>query len=76
MRSSTLAAIGDKNMARKRDWVDYTNLASNVAQNFQLHHVNHTLAGRERNPSAPAAAARAVYSCHAAQVEVAHNLTT
>lgn len=32
-------------MAKKRDWVDSTNLESNVAQNFQLHHVNQTLAG-------------------------------
>lgn len=35
-------------MAKERDWIGYANLASNVAQNVQLRHVNRTLEGLER----------------------------
>jgi len=35
-------------MKKERDWIDYANLASNVAQNLQLIRANQTLAGLER----------------------------
>jgi hypothetical protein len=35
-------------MKKERDWIDYANLASNVAQNLQLSRANQTLAGLER----------------------------
>jgi hypothetical protein len=35
-------------MKKERNWVDYANLASSVAQNFQLRHANETLEGLER----------------------------
>src|SRR6185312_5808494 len=35
-------------MKKERDWIDYANLASNVAQNLQLRQANQTLEGLER----------------------------
>lgn len=46
--------LEDKDMAKERTWVDYANLASNVAQNLQLRHANQTLEELQRAATASA----------------------
>ena len=41
-------------MAKERTWIDYANLGSNIAQNFQLHHANQTLEELQRAATASA----------------------